>query len=345
MADVLRLVYRPVRGALRGPRRLFAALDSSDASRSAGGAAMRRLLGGLFLAYATLLGTKAVLAGSLPSVAHILLAMFGVALFANLAGRFIRDWTLVLAGVFAYLLAGRYAQGLNMPIYYTPQLDVDRLIGLGNVPSAWLQSHLYHGRTGPLEVFAVAMYVSHFFAPLLLGFYIWLRRMTAAFKELMFGILATSVLADIVFVLFPTAPPWLAAQRGLVHVHHLLKQSLADLHVTGMASLIGDSHAYNIVAALPSMHAAFPMIGLIVALRYALPRWIVLLQAGQFLGVCFSIVYLGDHYVVDAIAGVLFAWAGATIAHRLLARAPRPSLELRVPQAAEPQPVVLQSRP
>ena len=344
MADALRLVYRPVRGALRGPRRLVAALDSSDASSSAGGAAIRRLLGALFIAYASLLGVKAILAGSLPSVAHILFAMFGIALFANLAGRFIRDWTLVLAGVFAYLLAGRYAQGLNMPIYYTPQIDVDRVIGLGTVPSAWLQAHLYHGRTGPLEIFAVVMYVSHFFAPLLLGFYIWLRRMTDAFKELMFGILATSVLADIVFVLFPTAPPWLAAEHGLVHVHHLLKQSLADLHLVGMSSLVGDSHAYNIVAALPSMHAAFPMIGLIVAVRYALPRWIVLLQAAQFLGVCFSIVYLGDHYVVDALAGVLFAFAGATLAHRLLARAPRRSLRLHVPQPAEPQTVALDSR-
>jgi hypothetical protein len=299
---------------------------------------MRRLLGGLFIAYATLLGTKAVIAGTLPGVAHLLMAMFGVALFANVAGRFIRDWTLVLAGLFAYLLAGRYAQGLDMPIYYTPQIDVDRVIGLGVVPSEWLQAHLYRGRTGPLEVFATAMYVSHFIAPLLLGFYIWLRRPGPAFKELMFAILATSILADIVFVLFPTAPPWLAAQHGAVsNVHHLLKQSLSDLHFTGMASLIGDSHAYNIVAALPSMHAAFPMIGLVVAIRYALPRWVVTLQAAQLVGVCFSIVYLGDHYVIDALAGIGFAWGGGTIAHRLLARSlPLPRFDIATAAAEVP---------
>jgi hypothetical protein len=333
MRDFWRLLTLPLRGVRHGTRRFVAALDSSKASQTAGGIALRRVLGALFIGYAVLLSTKATLAGTLPSVAHFLMAMFGVALIANLAGRFIRDWTLVLGGVIAYVLAGRYASGLDMPIYYGPQLEADRLIGLGSVPSEWLQSHLYSGRTGPLEVLSVAMYFSHFFAPLLLGFYIWVRRMNRAFKELMFAILATSILADIVFVLLPTAPPWLAAERGLISVHHLLKESLHDFHLNGLASLIGDPQKYNIVAALPSMHAAFPVIALIVAVRHALPRWIITLQAMQLLGVFFSIVYLGDHYVVDAIAGTAFAFAGATIVHRFLAR---PAAPRALPEVAEP---------
>ena len=322
MRDLLRLLALPIRGIQRGSRATVNALDGSDASRSAGAVAMRRLLGFLFIGYAVLLSTKGLLEGAFPSFANLLMAMFGAAVIANLTGRFIRDWTLVLAGLFAYVLAGRYAQGLNMPIHYLPQIDADRVLGGGTLPNEWLQRHLYHGKTGPLEIFAVAMYVSHFFAPLLLGFYIWLRRMSGAFKELMFAILATSVMDDIVFVLFPTAPPWLAAEHGgLVHVHHLLKQSMLDLHLNGFASLIGDSHRYNIVAALPSMHAAFPVIGLIVALRYGLPRWIVGLQTVQLLGVVFAIVYLGDHYVIDAFAGGAFAVLGAAVVHRLLSRA------------------------
>ena len=323
MRDLLQLLTLPLRGIRRGTRSFVDALDSSEASRTPGATAMRRALGVLFVGYTVLLSTKAVLAGSLPSVGHLMMGMFGAALIANLTGRFIRDWTLVLAGVFAYMLAGRYAQGLNMPIHYTPQLDADRVIGGGSVPSAWLQEHLYDGKTGPLEVFAVVMYLSHFFAALLVGFYIWLRRIGRAFKELMFAILATSVLADIVFVLFPTAPPWLAAEHGgLVPVHHMLKQSLLDLHLSGFASVVGDSHRYNIVAAFPSMHAAFPVIALIIALRYSLPRWIILLQTTQLIGVLFAIVYLGDHYVIDAVGGAAFAFAGAAVVHRLLSRSP-----------------------
>lgn len=286
--------------------------------------ALRRLLGALFIAYAVVLGAKATRSGAIPNPVHLLMAMFGIALIANVAGRFIRDWTLVVAGLVAYVLAGRYAHGLDMPIHYTPQIDAERIFGFGVIPSEWLQGHLYHGRTGALEVFSVVMYFSHFFAPLALGFYIWIRRIRHAFAELMFALLATSVLANIVFVLYPTAPPWLAAEHGgLVHVHHVLKQSLLDLHLNAFASIIGDPGKYNIVAALPSMHAAFPVIALIVALRYGLPRWIIALQAVQMLGVFFSIVYLGDHYAVDALAGAAFAFAGATIVHRLLTKSDR----------------------
>jgi hypothetical protein len=311
------------------------------------------VLGTLFIGYALLLGAKETIAGGLPNVANILLAMFGVALIANLAGRFIRDWTLVLAGVFAYMLTAQYTNHLDMPIYYSPQIDADRIIGLGSIPSEWLQQHLYHGRTGPLEIAAVALYFSHFVAPLLLAFYIWMRRLTGAFKELMFGILATSILADIIFVLFPTAPPWLAAEHGgLVNVHHLLKDSLLDLHLTSFASVIGNPDKYNVVAALPSMHAAFPVIALLVAVRYGLPKWLIVLQATQLVGVFFAIVYLGDHYVIDAIAGTACAVLGLAVVRRFLAQSiktpalpmPQPELGVAATGGERPAALVLDGR-
>src|SRR5450759_557692 len=61
------------------------------------------------------------------------------------------------------------------------------------------------------------------------------------------------------------------------------------------------------VAAMPSLHAAFPVLGLLYALKlwgrraWPLALWCV--------AVCFSIVYLGEHYVADAVAGILFAAA------------------------------------
>jgi hypothetical protein len=284
---------------------------------------MRRGLGVLFIAYGILLAVQSSLDGSLPNVLQLVIALFGVALLANLGRVFLRDWTLVLAGVAAYMLGARYTQTLDMPIHYTPQIDAERVLGLGSVPTEWLQARLYHGRTGALEVFAVVMYASHFFAVLALGFYIWIRRLGQAFKELMFGLVAASLIADIVFVLYPTAPPWMAADQGLLQVHHVLKQSLLDLHLNGMAGLIGDSHRYNVVAALPSMHAAFPVVALVVAIRYGLPRWLIALQVFQLVGVWFAIVYLGDHYVVDAVAGAAVALAGVAIAHRLLFGAQR----------------------
>jgi len=67
-------------------------------------------------------------------------------------------------------------------------------------------------------------------------------------------------------------------------------------------------------------HAAFPVIALAIALRYGLPRWLVALQTLQLLGVFFAIVYLGDHYVVDALGGAALGVGATALVHALLRR-------------------------
>jgi hypothetical protein len=165
----------------------------------------------------------------------------------------------------------------------------------------------------------MVMYLSHFFAPLLLGFYLWWRRMPRGFTALMFGVLTVSVLGEITFVLVPTAPPWLAAEHGfLPPVAHVIKQGLYDLHVHQAAALYGSASSYNIVAALPSLHVAWPVIGLLVARRYGLPRWVRACQVFQLVGVVFAIVYTGEHYLVDGLAGALYAFGAWWLVQRAL---------------------------
>jgi len=211
-------------------------------------------------------------------------------------------------------------------VHYRPQIDADRILGFGTIPTVWLQEHLYHGRTGPLEIFAMVMYLSHFFAPLLLGLTIWWWGKERGFSDLMFGLLIVSVLAEITFVLVPTAPPWLAAEHGfLPPVHHVIKQGLADLGLGSAAAVYGSAGSYNIVAAVPSLHVAWPVVGLCVIRRHGLPRWLFALQAAQLAGVIFSIVYTGEHYAFDAVVGAVYAlgaWALLTRVVRIPASRP-----------------------
>ena len=71
-------------------------------------------------------------------------------------------------------VAFRLAEHLAMPVVYQPQIDADRAIGLGTLPTVWLQQHITPSIG--IEAFCVLMYLSHFFFPLFLGFYIWWRR-------------------------------------------------------------------------------------------------------------------------------------------------------------------------
>jgi hypothetical protein len=55
-----------------------------------------------------------------------------------------------------------------------------------------------------------------------------------------------------------------------------------------------------------------------VTIRHGLPRWVRRLVAFQLIGVTFAIVYAGEHYVVDAVVGVLYGLAASIIVARAL---------------------------
>jgi membrane-associated phospholipid phosphatase len=296
----------------------MAVLEGHDLAR------VRRAVAVLFLAYGALLVSERVSHGSPPSVGQTVLVMFAIAVFVGKGGRFVRDLLPIGMGLLSYGLMTTYAQRLSFDIHYLPQIRIDRVIGLGSVPTVWLQSHLYSGHLGVAEVFSVVMWLSHFAVPLTIGFVLWLKGRQSAFVVLMCSLLALLVLGEITFVLAPTAPPWLAAQHGdLPGVHHLLKQSLADMHLSGIAKIDGDPKHYNIVAALPSLHAAFPVICLLVARRFALPRWLQALLVLQIVGVAFAIVYTGEHYVVDVLFGLLYGYVTFRLVTWLLEYRPR----------------------
>jgi hypothetical protein len=292
------------------PLRLTRSLRSPEVTASKGAVRIRRALAVIFAAYGLFLSFAAIADGAIPAWPHAVMVMMALTLFTGRGGTFVRDWVPVILGFLAYTQAAQLAEQLHLSVHYLPQIEADRILGLGTTPTQWLQDRLYSGRTGALEVAALVAYASHYFVPLGVAFYVWWSRGRETFNTLILGLLAVSVLGEITFVLAPTAPPWLAAENGhLPHVHQILKQALASLHLDAAASLKGDASAYNIAAAVPSLHVAWPVIGLLAIRTYRLPRWTLIVQAAQLTAVFFTIVYTGEHYVVDALAGALYAVA------------------------------------
>jgi membrane-associated phospholipid phosphatase len=78
----------------------------------------------------------------------------------------------------------------------------------------------------------------------------------------------------------------------------------------------------NLYAAFPSLHAAFPLLGAVYAWRrYRVVAGVLIAWS---LAVWWAIVYLGEHYVVDALFALLYV-AAATLAVELTARRLRPA--------------------
>jgi PAP2 superfamily protein len=294
----------------------FERLDGSQAARGRVGGGMRVGLALLFVASALAGTVRALSGGGLPGPSLVLLLMFAAVLMMNRIGRFLRDWSPVLVILFLYLVGFTLVQRFHMPVFYRPQFDADRLIGLGQLPTLRLQHAIGTPPTW-LGAYAVGTYLTHFFFPLLVGFYLWWRR-SEGFTRLMYADIVVSALACVTTVLAPTAPPWLAAEHGLAPgVHDVLRHALTQIGLNDLAHYKGDAKAYNTVAAFPSIHAAFPVLGLIALVRYRAPRWAQAAQLGQLLSVWFVIVWTGEHYVVDIVGGVAYAAISWVVVSRL----------------------------
>ena len=123
-----------------------------------------------------------------------------------------------------------------------------------------------------------------------------------------------------VYYIYPAAPPWYVAKYGF------------DLHIgvpgsrAGLARFdelihyplfegIYNKNA-NVLAAMPSLHAAYPVIVLYFGLKKKVGRFNILF-AVFVAGIWFSAVYSGHHYIIDVIAGVLLTLSVLFVSEKL----------------------------
>lgn len=154
-------------------------------------------------------------------------------------------------------------------------------------------------------------------------FFVWLyRRRRDVYPLVRNAFLVANGVAIVVFMLFPVAPPRLAAGReGLVDT--LRTVSDVDLH----GGLL--SGWFNPYAAVPSMH--FGYAALIGAVAFVLLRsWPLRILALAYPAVVFvTIVGTANHYIVDALAGGLTMALGAAAVvgwRSIRAGAPEPQM-------------------
>src|SRR5688572_27192758 len=133
-------------------------------------------------------------------------------------------------------------------------------------------------------------------------FFVWLyRRSRNGFQSFRDGFLVATAISVAVHWLFPTAPPRLA---GVGLEDTLLLFSGIDIGSPTSAAYS------NPVAAVPSLHAAYALgVGLGV-IRYARTRALKLAGAIYPPLVFLTIVVTGNHFVLDAVAGIAVIGVG-----------------------------------
>ena len=143
-------------------------------------------------------------------------------------------------------------------------------------------------------------------------FFFWLyHRSRAGFRSFRDGFLIATAIAVVIHWLYPTAPPRLA---GVGLQDTLLVLSGID---------IGSPHSSalsNPVAAVPSLHAAYALGVGIGMIRYARSHLIRFAGAVYPPLVVLTILVTGNHFVLDAVAGMAVLGAGFWLARGLRRR-------------------------
>ena len=255
------------------------------------------------------LGVSAIMiiAGISVSPDYIYLLLVPVALLSGRFLRYLRDWTPFIAIFLGWEALRGIAPKLGIPPHVGDLASLERFVFFGHLPGQVLQSAITGSWQTAVALVCTVIYFSHFIFPLCIGMVLWLLNRTQ-FLRFTTALMGMAFACFFIFLLAPTAPPWYATEHGAITgVHSLISQSLPSYISPYYHSLDPDE-----VAAFPSMHAAFPMISYL-ALR-PISKWgsrVALVWLGL---VAFAVVFLGQHYMVDVLAG----WAIAAAAWAIL---------------------------
>jgi len=319
------------------------------------------------------------------SIEWVILLLIGAAFLFRRGKIFLRDWGVFIAVVIAWQLTDGLATDFNFPWHVQDLITADKKLFFGTLPTLWLQRRLFHpGYVSWYDLIAVTVYSLHFLLPLGAGFLLWLLNRQLYYKYAICFVIA-AVLGFATYIVFPAVPPWLAAQyatncdlnaacwiwRGPVlsgfglrtvpanpHPYlpmvydvwnHTMRMWITKNH--GNFAFSGFTLGYDQVGAMPSEHVMYPTLVLLFFRRQfgRLGNLMIL----YIMLVIFSIVYMGQHWVVDALAGIVYAvvvyvsvmhvfpWVRSRLAHRRVATAvlPEPQTELRPKAADERLPV------
>jgi hypothetical protein len=253
-----------------------------------------------------------------PLIVFWLVGVIGLATWRNpnRIARVVWDWLPILVIAAGYDLVRSQAHELLERATTEPQLRFDEILFGGTAPTVLLQDALVDAGTPHWWDYpATMMYLSHFlFAPSI-ALWLYLRH-REWFHRYALLILTVSLCGFATYFIIPAVPPWLASRNGdLEPTTRIVHAVWASLGATGVAKVFaGDAKLANPVAALPSLHAAWPFMTLIFLWnKIGRWRWAIV---GYNAAMVIVLVYGAEHYVSDIVLG----WIYATIVYFVVTR-------------------------
>jgi hypothetical protein len=181
-------------------------------------------------------------------------------------------------------------------------IEIDRVLGAGELPNVRLQRALAGlGRGNVVDRFLSWVHWSWFFEPHAALAWI-LSRDQDQFARAARQMSAVYDVGCVVYAMVPTAPPWWASEEG--HTDAEVRRIMVEVGEKewGRAwPVLYDALGGNPWAAMPSLHFATSLMTALLLSEMGFREGVAGWAYAGTLG--FALVYLGEHYVVDLLAG------------------------------------------
>jgi hypothetical protein len=231
----------------------------------------------------------------------------------------IRDWLPLYLVLALYGVLRGYASNVLWGPFVRPQVAFDKFIGGGTAPTVTLQRWLFSPNNLHVWDYLCWMtYMSHFFTSFIVLAVLW-KRDHPKFRRYMVLFVGLTFIGYLTYVLYPAMPPWLASQTGhLASTTRIIPLVWDNVGIHQAAAPFSGNSAFdNNIAAMPSLHAAYPMLLLLFFWKGARPLIRAILVT-YVLAMAFTLVYTGEHFVIDEFVGWSYALLTFVVGSHLL---------------------------
>ncbi len=183
-----------------------------------------------------------------------------------------------------------------------------KLFGIGEGVSRMIPcEHLNANSSTLMDVISGSFYITWMPFPFIFGFILFFSNRKKLLFDFWMSFLIANILGFIGYIIYPAAPPWYYLEYGAQIIHN------APPSAAGLArfdQIIGldlyqnmYSQSTNTFGAMPSMHAAFPLILSYYSFKYK-NKWLSTLFVISMISIWFGAIYSNHHYILDVLAGI-----------------------------------------
>lgn len=160
--------------------------------------------------------------------------------------------------------------------------------------------------------------------PIAFGLWLYFKGQRSMYLRFSMVFLLVNLIGFVGYYIHPAAPPWYAMNYGFEPVLSTpgnvagLGRFDELLGITVFEGIYGRNA--NVFAAVPSLHAAYMVVALAYAVMARCRRWLIALFAFIMVGIWWTAVYSGHHYIIDVSLGIGCALLGIFVFEQGLMR-------------------------